>query len=188
MASRNNSIAAHVTNVEHNDNVLRVRDTHMRKMSVADPNIAALTLEAKAATYSEKNMSLKVALKLYKKAMIFSVIFSTAIVMEGYDTALIGAFYAFPPFTKKYGHFVNDKIGYQVPAKWQTGLSDGALVGEILGLYAAGIIVDKIGYRYTMLGSLTMMIAFIFIPFFAQNIETLLIGDILQGIPWGVFQ
>jgi SP family general alpha glucoside:H+ symporter-like MFS transporter len=70
----------------------------------------------------------------------------------------------------------------------QTGLSDGALVGEILGLYAAGIIVDKIGYRYTMMGSLTMMIAFIFIPFFAQNLQTLLIGDILQGIPWGVFQ
>ena len=38
------------------------------------------------------------------------------------------------------------------------------------------------------MASLTMMIAFIFIPFFAQNIETLLIGDILQGIPWGVFQ
>jgi len=70
----------------------------------------------------------------------------------------------------------------------QTGLSDGALVGEILGLYAAGIIVDRIGYRYTMMASLTMMIAFIFIPFFAQNLQTLLIGDILQGIPWGVFQ
>ena len=33
-----------------------------------------------------------------------------------------------------------------------------------------------------------MMIAFIFIPFFAQNLQTLLVGDILQGIPWGVFQ
>lgn len=188
MASRNNSIVAHVTNVDHHDNVLRVTDTHMRKMSVADPNIAALTVEAKAATHSEKTMTLKQAFNLYKKAMGFSVLFSTAIVMEGYDTALIGAFYAFPPFQKKYGSYVDEKVGYQIPAKWQTGLSDGALVGEILGLYAAGIIVDKIGYRYTMMASLSMMIAFIFIPFFAQNIETLLIGDILQGIPWGVFQ
>jgi SP family general alpha glucoside:H+ symporter-like MFS transporter len=39
-----------------------------------------------------------------------------------------------------------------------------------------------------MMASLTMMIAFIFIPFFAQNLQTLLIGDILQGVPWGVFQ
>jgi SP family general alpha glucoside:H+ symporter-like MFS transporter len=107
---------------------------------------------------------------------------------QGYDTALIGAFYGFPPFQKKYGSYVDEKVGYQIPAKWQTGLSDGALVGEILGLYAAGIIVDRIGYRYTMMASLTMMIAFIFIPFFAQNLQTLLIGDILQGIPWGVFQ
>jgi MFS transporter, SP family, general alpha glucoside:H+ symporter len=39
-----------------------------------------------------------------------------------------------------------------------------------------------------MAGSLVLMIVFIFIPFFAQNIQTLLAGGILQGIPWGVFQ
>ena len=33
-----------------------------------------------------------------------------------------------------------------------------------------------------------MMIGAIFIPFFAQNIQTLLAGEIIQGIPWGVFQ
>jgi SP family general alpha glucoside:H+ symporter-like MFS transporter len=83
MASRNNSIVAHVTNVEHHDNVLRVADTNLRKMSVHNPDIAAITIEAKAATESEKAMSLKQAFKLYKKAMMFSVLFSTAIVMEG---------------------------------------------------------------------------------------------------------
>lgn len=31
-------------------------------------------------------------------------------------------------------------------------------------------------------------IAFIFLPFFATNIETILAGTVLQGIPWGVFQ
>lgn len=39
-----------------------------------------------------------------------------------------------------------------------------------------------------MIGSLFLMIAFIFLPFFAQNIQTILVGGILQGIPWGVFQ
>jgi len=33
-----------------------------------------------------------------------------------------------------------------------------------------------------------MMIAVIFIPFFAQNIETLFVGQLLAGIPWGIFQ
>jgi hypothetical protein len=32
---------------------------------------------------------------------------------------------------------------------------------------------------------LVMMIAVIFIPFFAQNIQTLFAGQLLAGIPWG---
>jgi MFS transporter, SP family, general alpha glucoside:H+ symporter len=76
----------------------------------------------------------------------------------------------------------------QVSAPWQSGLSNGAQVGEILGLYGAGVVVDAIGYRKTMLISLFSMICFIFIPFFAQNLQTFLVGEILQGIPWGVFQ
>lgn len=39
-----------------------------------------------------------------------------------------------------------------------------------------------------MIGALTLMIAFIFIPFFSQDLPTLLAGEILCGIPWGVFQ
>lgn len=45
-----------------------------------------------------------------------------------------------------------------------------------------------IGYKKTMIGSLILMIGMIFIPFFAQNIQTFLVGAIFQGIPWGVFQ
>lgn len=39
-----------------------------------------------------------------------------------------------------------------------------------------------------MIGALLLMIFFIFIPFFSKNLATLLAGEILQGIPWGVFQ
>lgn len=39
-----------------------------------------------------------------------------------------------------------------------------------------------------MLVSMSFMILTIFIPFFAPNIETLLAGAFMQGIPWGVFQ
>jgi MFS transporter, SP family, general alpha glucoside:H+ symporter len=39
-----------------------------------------------------------------------------------------------------------------------------------------------------MLGSLLMMIGTIFILFFAPNVQVLLVGQILCGIPWGVFQ
>lgn len=39
-----------------------------------------------------------------------------------------------------------------------------------------------------MFGSLVLIIALIFLPVFAPNIQTLLAGAILCGLPWGVFQ
>jgi len=32
------------------------------------------------------------------------------------------------------------------------------------------------------------MVASIFIPFFAPNLLTLVAGNVVQGIPWGIFQ
>lgn len=67
-------------------------------------------------------------------------------------------------------------------------MSNGALIGEVLGLFFAGIIADKYGFKKTMLGALAMLTCFIFIVFFAQNLPMLLAGEILCGLPWGVFQ
>lgn len=39
-----------------------------------------------------------------------------------------------------------------------------------------------------MIGSLMAMIAFIFILFFAPNVQTLVIGEVFCGMPWGIFQ
>ena len=50
--------------------------------------------------------------------------------------------------------------GYTVPAPWQSGLSNGAVVGEILGLMAAGIIADKKGYKFTIGMALIMVVSF----------------------------
>lgn len=47
---------------------------------------------------------------------------------------------------------------------------------------------DKIGYKKTMIIALMLMICFIFIPFFSPSIEIFVVGAVLQGIPWGVFQ
>ena len=98
------------------------------------------------------------------------------------DTVLISSFFAFPPFNRKFGvEYAPGK--FQVTAPWQSGLSNGARVGEILGLLINGIVAERYGYRFTMIGSLIAMIAFIFIPFFAQNVETLVAGTVLMGIP-----
>lgn len=144
--------------------------------------------EARENDHKDKNMSLGEGLKTFPKAAMWSVILSTALIMEGYDTNLLNSFYGFPAFAEKFGQWYEDAGEYQIPAKWQTSLSMAVNVGEILGLYMAGIIADRYGYRHTLIGALFFTICFIFIVFFAQNLPTLLVGEILLGLPWGFFQ
>lgn len=59
-----------------------------RRASTAS-NMADLTAGAKAATDSEVNMPVWEALKLHKRAVGWSLLLSTAVIMEGYDTTLI---------------------------------------------------------------------------------------------------
>ncbi|KAK7970405.1 maltose permease MAL61 [Apiospora saccharicola] len=49
-------------------------------------------------------------------------------------------------------------------------------VGEIVGLYLAGALAERYGYRKTLL-SLVFMILVIFIVFFVQNISMLMVGQ-----------
>jgi len=79
--------------------------------------------DAKAATDEEKGMTLMQGIRLYPKAILWSVLISTCIVMEGYDLCLLGNFYAFPQFNRKFGHPVGNGT-YQVSAPWQAGLSN----------------------------------------------------------------
>ncbi|KAL8277833.1 hypothetical protein RQP46_009816 [Phenoliferia psychrophenolica] len=142
---------------------------------------------AKAATDKEHNMSLLEGIRLYPKAVAWSILISTCIAMEGYDVCLLSNFYAFDQFNRKYGTQLADGT-YQVSAAWQAGLSNGANVGEIIGLFLNGWISERYGYRKTVMGCLLFLTAFISISFTAQNVETLQVFEILCGIPWGVFQ
>ncbi|KAL2810599.1 general substrate transporter [Aspergillus granulosus] len=143
--------------------------------------------DARNATEKEHNMSLWRGLKLYPKAVGWSILISAAIIMEGYDVVLMGSFYGYPAFNRKYGKLLSDG-NYGLTAAWQAGLSNAMNCGQILGLFLNGIVSEKFGYRKTMMGSLIATTAFIFILFFAQNVQTLLVGEILMGIPLGVYQ
>ncbi|KIW92401.1 uncharacterized protein Z519_07385 [Cladophialophora bantiana CBS 173.52] len=147
----------------------------------------AVIQEAQAAAEVEQELGLLKSIKLYPKAICWSILLSTAIIMEGYDLLLMGSFYALPPFQKKYGKQLPDG-SFQIPAPWQSGLSNGATVGSIFGLMLNGYISERFGFKKTMLGALAVICGLIFIPFFAPSLEVLLVGQILMGIPWGIFQ
>ena len=148
---------------------------------------ADLVRDAKAASDTEHRMTLMQGLRTYPKAMGWSLALSTCIIMEGYDTVLLGNFYAMTAFNQKYGT-LDSSGAYSLSAAWQVGLSDGAGVGEILGLLVSGMLADRFGYRRVLAGALIMITAFIFINFFAPSLIALEMGLVLCGIPWGVFQ
>ncbi|OAL49126.1 maltose permease MAL61 [Pyrenochaeta sp. DS3sAY3a] len=170
-----------------NSSVVAVDPEQARRLSVAVPDIKQVTHDASKATHSEQNMSLLQGLRLYPKAVAWSVLLSAAIIMEGFDKVLIANLMAVPAFKEKFGSQLPDG-SFEVTAAWQAGLTNGAFVGEFMGLLLNGYIADRLGYKKTMLGALFAVNLFIFIVFFAQNIVMLLVGLMLCGVPWGVFQ
>ena len=142
---------------------------------------------ARIATEKEHRMTLRQGIRLYPKAIGWSVLISTCIVMEGFDVCLLPNFYNFPKFQQKYGEVTSDG-SYQIPARWQAGLQNGAQVGQIIGLLINGYVSEAIGYRWTSIGCLVLVAAFTAILFTAPSLQVLLAGYILSGIPWGVFQ
>ncbi|KAG6284516.1 hypothetical protein E4U09_007848 [Claviceps aff. purpurea] len=159
-----------------------------RRISVDCGNMNSnLAQEAAAATQVEHTMGLVKSFKLYKKACLWSIFLSTCLIMEGFDAVLLSGLFAYPPFQKKFGLQQPDG-SYELTAAWQSGLVNGALAGQISGLFVVGYMADRFGYRKTLIGALTGCMGFIFIPFFAETLPQLLVGQILLGLPWGVFQ
>lgn len=141
--------------------------------------------EANIATDKEHNLTLARGLKAYPKAIAWSILLSSAVVMEGYDTLLIGSFFAFPSFLNTFSNTQTSDGTLEITAPWQSAIGNGAYIGEVLGLHATGWICDLYGYRFTMTLATSLMIGFIFISFFSTTLGGQLAGQILCGIPWG---
>ncbi|KAK8090166.1 Sugar porter family MFS transporter [Apiospora hydei] len=155
-------------------------------------DVPITTGDASRAADNEKNMTLKEALRVGKKGILWAIVCASSTVMEGFDLALLGGFYAYPAFQMKFGNLYKiDTDGtkhYEVPAAWQTALSAGAQIGQIMGLCLSGMAAQRFGYKRTVITALLFISVFVFIPFFAPSLEVLLVGEVLQGIPWGVFE
>ncbi|RHZ50361.1 hypothetical protein CDV55_100157 [Aspergillus turcosus] len=156
-------------------------------LSAVIPGLRRLDSGARAATKAERGITFLDGCRLYPKAMAWSVVVSSTLIMEGFDTLLILSFFTLPAFRRHYGVPTGDG-DYEIPARWQFGFTTAAEAGEIVGLLLNGLLADRVGYRITITAALVFLFITIFIPFFAVNLQMLLAGQILCGIPWGVFQ
>ncbi|KAI0151024.1 general substrate transporter [Pestalotiopsis sp. NC0098] len=154
---------------------------HEHALDAKDTNLA------REAAEQEHSMTLIQAVRKYHTAVLWSLLLSTSIIMEGYDIVLLSSFFAQPSFSKRYGEFDAATGSYQINASWQNGLTNAVSVGTIIGAFANGYFTQRYGYRKVLLGSLALIVGFVFIPFFAPSLPVLLVGEFLCGIPWGVF-
>lgn len=136
--------------------------------------------DAEDATAKEHDMTFMQAVKLYPKAVLWSMMMSTSLVMDGFDFKLVGSLFAQPAFRKAYGK-VQPNGSYQIPAPWQSGLNNGSNVGQLLGLLLGGSFTEALGFRKTMMMALVAVPCIIFIQFFAPSLAVLEVGQILLG-------
>lgn len=110
------------------------------------------------------------------------------VIMEGYDTSLLGNFYAYPSVQIKFGNFVGVKLstpsGYQLTAAWQLGLGQSTNLGGFVGVLMTGWLASHYRQRTVSIGALAFLEAFIFWQFFAPNLIVLTVGEVLLGVPW----
>lgn len=172
-----------------------------------NPEVAQATLAADAefAASQDHELATLPAIKLYAKAIGWSLLLSSSLIMMGYDGKLMATFYAEPSFQKAYGT-LGASGSYQIPASWQSGITNGANVGQVTGLLISGYISDKYGFRKTMMGGVVFICCSLFAYIFATRLEIFVVAQVLTGqncappvcfnkapnsfagIPLGVFQ
>ncbi|KAM0324766.1 hypothetical protein ACHAQA_007729 [Verticillium albo-atrum] len=147
----------------------------------------SLVADAEAAMVWEHSLDIRRALKFYSKAVGFGAFVSLALVMEGFDTKILGSLYAVPAFQRDFGHRTASG-SYQVSASWQSGLSGIMGATSILGMFLGGYTTERFGFRRTMMVTLALMPPIIFAFFFAPNLQVLAVATFLFAWPLGIFQ
>lgn len=94
-------------------------------------------------------------------------------IMEAFDMFLNTNFVALTAFQKRYGVLTADG-SHQIPTAWQSALFQSGQCGAFIGVFLAGPVTDRLGYRWTAILSLMMMNLTIFISFFVNDLALLL--------------
>ncbi|WWD03578.1 hypothetical protein V865_001632 [Kwoniella europaea PYCC6329] len=159
---------------------------HVNDVSV-DKAAANFKADAMEAEKMEHQMTVMEAVKAYPMACFWAFVMSFCIVMESYDVFLIGNFLALPAFANRFGVFDEAAGEYVIATKWQSALQVAGQLGALIGVFLAGPLTSRVGYRWATLVGLMAMNATIFIMFFADSLPVFFVAQLLEGLPWGIF-
>jgi SP family general alpha glucoside:H+ symporter-like MFS transporter len=176
------------------------------KVTVADNTHMDMSqvIQAQQAAEAEKAMTLGQAMKHFHKGIMWSMLLSFALVMDGYDivivsrilmnrlridTLQINSFWGLPAFLNRFGQIDASGERY-ISANWQAGLNNANNVGNVIGLAVRNFSILRLNTkprlsRNTYIGGMLFMIGAIFIVVFAKDMPMLFGGELVCGIAWG---
>ena len=105
--------------------------------------------------------------------------------MESYDVFLIGNFVALEYFKETFGVLHDGK--WVLQNSWQSALQVSGQLGALIGVFLAGPLTSRIGYRWATLTGLMLLNCFIFVFYFAKSLPLFFVAQLLEGLPWGIF-
>ncbi|KAI8625419.1 sugar porter family MFS transporter [Xylariaceae sp. FL1651] len=126
------------------------------------------------------------AVKLYPTAVGWSAFVSIGVIMLAFDPQIVGNMFAIPQFKKDFGD-EHPNGEFVIPARWQTGLSLGNPLGQVIGALVSAYPMELYGRKWTFFGCIFLTAGLVFIQFFARSLQILLVGELLGGLVLGCF-
>ncbi|KJZ74252.1 hypothetical protein HIM_06258 [Hirsutella minnesotensis 3608] len=169
------------------------RDSHLMSYDSAAKIAPAVTASTEGnslaippePTVLESDLGFFETIKLYPKAIAWSAFFSIGVISVAFDQQLVGSLYSAPQFRRDFGYLYKNE--YIVDASWQSGLSMGSPVGQVVGALFAAYPMESFGRKRTFAICVVITSGLVFIQFFARSISILLVGELLAGLVLGVF-
>ncbi|RJE24537.1 Maltose permease [Aspergillus sclerotialis] len=155
--------------------------------SIVTIDTAHLSDEEKSLAHTrfEHSLGFWKACQFYYPALIWAGFVNLAVILKGFDGALIGSLVGLAPFNQTYGRLVDGE--YAVAPSWLSAFNYASYVGSIPGSLVAGMAYDKFGPRVTLAAVSLGSIGSVFIQFFSETPAVLFVGQLLNGFITSVY-
>ncbi|GKZ69423.1 hypothetical protein AnigIFM60653_009217 [Aspergillus niger] len=164
------------------DEVVKQLPSNVEETGIEQTNDAERSL---AHARFEHSLGFWKACQFYRPALFWSCFVNLAVILCGFDGALIGSLVGLTPFVRTYGRWVDGQ--YAVAPSWLSAFNYASYVGSVPGSLVAGIAYDKYGPRMTLAAASIGSIGSIFFQFFSEGPALLFVGELLNGFITGVY-
>ncbi|KAJ3547329.1 hypothetical protein NM208_g1569 [Fusarium decemcellulare] len=131
------------------------------------------------------DLSFWTAVRTWPFASLWSLMFSSTMILVAYGPAWIAQLFALPAFTSRFGFEYGEE--YVISAQWQSALSACSMLGQLLGAPGIAIMMDKFGRKSAFMFALILGAACVFVQFFSSSLSVLVAGTLLVGLSLGCF-